>query len=433
MRLNPNGKQQLYGDASMDFDQSKVKEFYEQHPYPFRTAEPEKLPIQVGLPSDIRFINHHIFEGRRDFSKPFRMLVAGGGTGDAVVGLGSQLKALNCPAEITYIDLSEASRAIAERRATAAMIPNTRFLLGRIQDLPDLVSGKFDYIDFCGVINHVGDQAAVLGVLASLVAPGGGIGVMAYGTLGRSGVYQVQEMLRAVGAHRSPDGVAMARALIESLPATSQLKRNPVFENNTTISDVEIADRYLNPSDRSFTVEELQDLAVGAGLKIAAFAPSIFYNPMTLLRDEGLRNKVKSLSWIERCAFAEKMGGNIAMHNYYMIEPGRHPNPERLIEDGSAIPTLVGLSYGAAPRVQNNAYEMDINVGPQSRHVSLPGSEMTAPILREIDGQRTLKKIHKSLKANLSWRTFLREFLILYQGLHGAGNLVLSTTPMPRI
>ena len=417
----------------MEFDQAKVKEFYEQHPYPFRPASAETLPIQVGLPSDIRFINHHIFEGRRDFSKPLRLLVAGGGTGDAVVGLGSQLKALNCPAEITYIDLSETSRAIAIRRAKAAAIPDTRFLLGRIQDLPDLVSGTFDYIDFCGVINHVGDQATVLGVLSSLVAPGGGIGVMAYGTLGRSGVYQVQDMLRAVGADRSPDGVAMARALIESLPPSSQLKRNRVFENNTMISDVEIADRYLNPSDRSFTVEELQELAEGAGLKIAAFAPSIFYNPMMLLRDEGLRNKVKSLPWIERCAFAEKMGGDIAMHNYYMVEPHRDPNPERLIEDGSAIPTLIGLSYGAAPQVQNNAYQMTVNVGPQSRQVSIPGSEMTAPILRAIDGQRSLKKIHKSLTGNLSWRNFLREFLILYQGLHSVGNLVLSTTPMPRI
>ena len=433
MLTAPSQSERHRGGLAMGFDQAKVKEFYEQHPYPFRPASAETLPIQVGLPSDIRFINHHIFEGRRDFSKPLRLLVAGGGTGDAVVGLGSQLKALNCPAEITYIDLSETSRAIAIRRAKAAAIPDTRFLLGRIQDLPDLVSGRFDYIDFCGVINHVGDQATVLGVLSSLVAPGGGIGVMAYGTLGRSGVYQVQDMLRAVGAHRSPDGVAMARALIESLPPTSQLKRNRVFENNTMISDVEIADRYLNPSDRSFTVEELQELAEGAGLKIAAFAPSIFYNPMMLLRDEGLRNKVKSLPWIERCAFAEKMGGDIAMHNYYMVEPHRDPNPERLIEDGSAIPTLIGLSYGAAPQVQNNAYQMTVNVGPQSRQVSIPGSEMTAPILRAIDGQRSLKKIHKSLTGNLSWRNFLREFLFLYQGLHSVGNLVLSTTPMPRI
>ena len=55
-----------------------------------RIALPVKFPTgeTVGIPGDFRFTNHYIFGGTRDFSELFRDLVAGSGTGDAVIGLG---------------------------------------------------------------------------------------------------------------------------------------------------------------------------------------------------------------------------------------------------------------------------------------------------------------------------------------------------------
>jgi methylase of polypeptide subunit release factors len=64
-------------------------------------------------------IDHYLFAGRRDWTKPFRALVAGGGTGDALIQLAQVLASAGRKAEITYLDLSTAARRIAEARAAA--------------------------------------------------------------------------------------------------------------------------------------------------------------------------------------------------------------------------------------------------------------------------------------------------------------------------
>jgi SAM-dependent methyltransferase len=414
----------------MTFDQAEVIRFYEKHPYPYRPAGHGDDASLIGVPSDIRFINHFIFGGRRDFTKPFRVLVAGGGTGDAVIGLGRQLVQLGCPAELVYIDLSTRSREIAEGRARDLGLAGVKFLTGRIQDLPELAPGPFEYIDFCGVINHVGDQIAVMNVLSGLLAPGGGIGVMAYGQLGRTGVYDIQDMLRMAGAGQEEVGVA--RALLAALPETNWHSRNAIFQETTGEPDVEIADRYLNPSDRAFDIGELRDLARGAGMKIAGFVPPLLYDPIPFIADSDLRRRVADLAWIDRCIFAEKFNGDIAMHNFYMVADATVARPDALLESKNTIPIMASVPAGQAPQVSNGGFGFTMRCGPLVRQLTLPGTDQSAHILRAIDGERSLQQIHRSLPGSLSWRAFVREFALLYRGLNGAGEMVLSTTPMPR-
>ena len=59
-------------------------------------------------------INHHCFRGARSFSDGFRVLVAGGGTGDGTVFLGEQLRGLD--AEVIHLDISRAAMQIARER-----------------------------------------------------------------------------------------------------------------------------------------------------------------------------------------------------------------------------------------------------------------------------------------------------------------------------
>ncbi len=65
---------------------------YEAYPYPPRDPADEKTRLITGSPSHIAEINHYLFGGRRDFSKPFRALIAGGGTGDAAILPAQQLE-----------------------------------------------------------------------------------------------------------------------------------------------------------------------------------------------------------------------------------------------------------------------------------------------------------------------------------------------------
>src|SRR5476651_1831685 len=86
-----------------------VRAQYEELPYPSRDPRDEAIRLITGTPSHILEINHYLFSGRLNFDKPFRALVAGGGTGDACIMLAQQLADRRCPGEIVYLDLSTAS------------------------------------------------------------------------------------------------------------------------------------------------------------------------------------------------------------------------------------------------------------------------------------------------------------------------------------
>ena len=90
-----------------------VRAQYENYPYPPRDPADEASRLIVGSPSHILEIDHFLYCGQRDFSKPFRALFASGGTGDATIMLAQQLSDIDADAEIIHLDISEASRDVA--------------------------------------------------------------------------------------------------------------------------------------------------------------------------------------------------------------------------------------------------------------------------------------------------------------------------------
>src|SRR5471032_1490561 len=122
-----------------------VRAQYEELPYPTRDPRDEAIRLITGTPSHILEINHYLFSGRLNFDRPFRALIAGGGTGDACIMLAHQLAERKCPAEVVYLDLSEVARQICEARAQARSLRNIRFVTGSLLDLPSMELGAFDY------------------------------------------------------------------------------------------------------------------------------------------------------------------------------------------------------------------------------------------------------------------------------------------------
>jgi len=135
-----------------------VRDQYEALPYPARDPRDEAKRLIEGSPSHLLEVNHYVFAGRRDFRRPFRALVAGGGTGDATVMLAQHLADRGCPAEIVHLDLSDAAIRLAAARAGARGLGFVRFVAGSLEDLPGLGLGRFDYIDCCGVLHHLADD-----------------------------------------------------------------------------------------------------------------------------------------------------------------------------------------------------------------------------------------------------------------------------------
>ncbi|MEM6392546.1 MAG: class I SAM-dependent methyltransferase [Planctomycetota bacterium] len=85
-------------------------------------------------------------------------------------------------ADVTAVDLSEASIELAQRRASVyGMSDRVRFVQGDAEGLSDLVGDDgFDLVYSFGVIHHTPNPRAVLAQARRIIRPGGTLKVMVY-------------------------------------------------------------------------------------------------------------------------------------------------------------------------------------------------------------------------------------------------------------
>ncbi len=407
-----------------------VADQYEAYPYPSRNPQDEKTRLIDGSPSNLKEVDHYVFAGSRDFRLPFRALVAGGGTGDAAILLAQSLAGANCPAEVHYLDLSAASRRIAEARARVRGLANIRFHTGSLLDLPGLGLGRFDYIDCCGVLHHLEDPAAGLVALKAAMQPEGGMGLMLYGALGRSGVYDAQAMLKMLGEAGEPlsTGIDLAKRLLGQLPETNRLSRNPAIGDYRRGEDAALVDLLLHPRDRAYTVGEIDALVHSAGLEIVSFISPWRYDPDSYLGDAKLKGRLARLSAMERAAFAELLAGNIKSHVFYAVAPGRAAAAVARPDDPAAVPIL---READGPAFARAIKDERIAVRSDGLEVSFPLPRLAAAILSRIDNRRSLADIQHLLEseAGIAPSAFDKDFAALYKVMNGIGRLTIRRAP----
>ncbi len=406
-----------------------VRAQYEELPYPGRDPRDEAKRLITGSPSQVWELNHYVFAGRRDFSQPFRVLVAGGGTGDACVMLAQQLADLGCPAEVVYVDLSVASRAVAEARVQARGLANVAFHTLSILDLPRAGLGRFDYIDCSGVLHHLESPDEGLAALAAVLAEDGGIGMMLYGALGRTGVYDMQEMLRGVASDGAvAERIAAARRLLAALPPTNRLQRNPFVGDHLNAGDAGLFDLLLHARDRAYRVPEVAALTAGAGLRIAGWAAPAAYDPLLHVHDPALRRRLEAMAPLERAAFAELLTGNLRKHVFYAV-PASRPDTAAA-PSGDAVPVLIdhGPSDLAALLRRNRTATLTLEGLP----LRFPMPRLAAAIAERCDGTRTLDAVFAELgeaDRHLTRADFDGQFAALYRAFNGIARLFLRFPP----
>lgn len=371
-------------DAPLD----PVRAQYEAFPYPERDPADEAKRLIEGSPSHPVEIDHFLFGGRRDWSRPFRVLVAGGGTGDGLIMLAQKLADIGCPAEITYVDMSEASRAVAEARAAARGL-SIRFVTGDLLDAPAL--GPFDYIDCCGVLHHLPDPDAGFEALAGALAPDGGVGLMVYAPLGRSGVYPLQSAFAALlGDRPVTDRIPAARAILDALPEAHPFRRNIVLGDHQ-ISDAGLYDLLLHARDRAYTAGDLMRTLERTGLALAGFVEGARYRPESYLPDPApYRDRLKALSDPDRADVAESLSGTLKVHVAYATRAGAKGTVARPTRR-EAVPHLAGLDPAALAQQIARHGRLTARFDNQPMTVAIPRE--AAPLAARIDGRRTLVRI----------------------------------------
>jgi SAM-dependent methyltransferase len=407
-----------------------LREQYENYPYPPRNPADEATRLIVGSPSDILEIDHHIFAGRRDSARPFRALVAGGGTGDATVMLAQQHADAGIEAEVVQLDISEASIAVARARIEARGLSNARFVHGAIEDIASLDLGTFDYIDCCGVLHHLADPAAGLRALRDSLAPDGGMGIMVYAPLGRMGVYHAQTMLRMVaGDAPDPERIDVAKRLLGDLPETNWLRRNPHVRDHLDQGDAGIYDLLLHRRDRAYSVTELAALLRDGGMRPVNFIDPVRYDPSVYLKDASLADRTRGMEWLERCAFAELLAGNIKTHIVYAVRADNDADTLAAPHSPACIPLLRDGEGGELARQFKPGMSLAINADGVKISLALP--PLAREILARIDGRRSLKQIHAAIaaedKPGLDWIAFKNQFDQLYGTFYGVGRMFIRT------
>ncbi len=419
------------GDHHRADSDDEVRAQYEAYPYPARHPADEAGRLISGSPSHILELNHYVFAGRRDFAEPLRVLVAGGGTGDATIMLAQQLADAGCPAEVVYVDVSEAARAVAEARPEARNLRNVRFHTLSVEALPDSGLGPFDYIDCCGVLHHLEDPARGLAILAGVLAADGGLGVMLYGALGRTGVYDMQAMMGVLAGGEAPgERVRLARVLLADLPSTNRLKRNPFVADHIEGGDAGLFDLFLHARDRAYRVPEIAALAATAGLRITAFVEPARYDPDSYLGDAGLIERLKGLPWIERCAFAELLAGNMRKHVFYAVKADNAGAAVAAPNSPDAVPCLRDLDGPAFARDFTPGAAMTATIDGATLRFPLP--PLAPAMVARMDGRRTIGAIHGELAnadPQLDWDRFQDQFQRLFAALNGLGKLYLRYPP----
>jgi SAM-dependent methyltransferase len=412
-----------------------VRDQYEAYPYPVRNPQDERVRLENSWHDFLEVINFYCFKGKQNFSGPFRVLIAGGGTGDQTIFLAEQLR-YNRRAEIVHLDFSRSSMAIAKQRAEVRKLTNITWLHHSVLDLPSLSVGQFDYINCAGVLHHLESPAAGLTALRAVLHDEGAMMIMLYGKYGRTGVYHVQELLSAINAKEDSSQVKLdnAKAVLQCLPRTNWFKRGEdLIGDHKEFGDAGIYDVFLHAQDRPFTVKEIYDLVEGCGLQLIELIERgrSKYLVESYIRDARLLQRVHAFPKRDQQAMAELIAGDLIVHNCYV---GRHRDTVATLEDLRNVPfyflyepeniaDAIEKRPGQRISVKGALFDATIEF--------MPGP-YTRQIFRQLDGERSLKEIFELVRKDVGLSDqelpnaqLLEEFRPDYEAFNNVGWMLL--------
>lgn len=364
-------------------------------PISFRDPEEEKNRLLQICGEYLGELNHWLFKGKKNFKSNFRMLVAGGGTGDSSTYLGEQLK--NSKAEIVYLDFSKASMEIAKKRAEVRGIKNIEWVYDSILNVPNLDLSKFDYINCSGVLHHLKSPPEGLAALKSVLKPDGGMGLMVYAKYGRTGVYHIQEIMKMVnkGVTQRVEEVMNGKLILSSLPTTNwYMRAQELLGDHVHFGDIGLYDMFLHKQDRAYSIPELHGFITDAGLNFVEFSDiseRIALRPENYIKDFSLLQKIKKMDTTAQQALCELIVGNIIKHSFYVSNT---TDTVASFDDLDNVPYFFGIN-GVPKLIHDHLTSNVVGIG-----TSLPmtlNSPLTGNISVSLPIMDTTKIIFKSM------------------------------------
>ena len=408
-------------------DLSAVQGQYQEYPYPPRDPQDEfKRLIRVSG-SSLGELNHYLYRGKESFNSGFRVLVAGGGTGDSTIFLAEQLR--DTDAKIVYLDFSKASMEIAQERAVVRGLRNITWILDSILNIPMLNLGKFDFIECSGVLHHLASPDHAFKILRDTLTDRGGMSLMIYAKYGRIGVYQVQNLMQLINSevYDRTEEIENCKNILSSLPPTNWFMRaQDLTSDHKTFGESGVYDLFLHKQDRAYSIPEMYEFIKKVNLHFVEFSDPkgrLFLKPENYITDQKLLQKVKNMNIIRQQEICELITGNIIKHSFFVSADN---SSVACIQDLDNVPYFYyNTSYlpqqiyyylinNTVPVGANISFELN-NIRSLNYEVkiSLPTSEYTKYIFRNIaeDDNKNFQEIFDTIRQELN-RDLSDELLI---------------------
>ncbi|GGI81500.1 hypothetical protein GCM10007978_19210 [Shewanella hanedai] len=356
----------------MDQTTSKVKDMYEQYPYP--SGEPT---IRPGF--DIRLLLSYVAL-KRDSNRPLEVLDAGCGRGPGVIGAASLQPKVN----FTAIDINSVGLAEARENAKARGLTNINFIQADLMTLEgvDVPEGGFDVIYSSGVLHHLADPQVGLNNLTKILAPHGVISLMLYGSFGRQALYRLIEGINILSPKDDPIESRIPIGRLLSKAAEETIFKDTYLKSTYLNPDVEFVDTCLNVNEVSYDIADLWQFIEQANMKFVRWVEPDVWSIEKRFNDPELLDKLRELSEFEQYQVIERLF-EIPKLDFIICGAGNNAR-ERITAAEIGSCTLVvnpEASFFIEKRNQDQAQRIE-SVGYKVRHRKEQG--VSDPILAQL-------------------------------------------------
>ena len=198
------------------------------------------------------------------FPRPTPVLVAGCGTGHHPIQV-----AMRFPqAQVTALDLSPVALGYGARMAERFNIGSILWRKGDLLEL-NKTQEQFAVIECGGVLHHVKDPEAAIGVLRDRLLPGGLMKLGVYSTIARKHVNAARQFVKERGFPDTAEGVREARRAILALPENSPERE--VLASSDFYSSSGCRFLAYPIQEHTFTLVEIAEMLARLNLRFLSF------------------------------------------------------------------------------------------------------------------------------------------------------------------
>lgn len=245
-----------------DYVSSKVKEQYEENPYPrwisLSLPQKGKSIVEIAKLSKLQVLAQPLLKATTP-----NILVAGCGTGQHAISTACRFG----NSKVTAIDLSLSSLSYAKRKTDELNIKNVEYIQADILDVHKLCK-KFDIIESVGVLHHMKNPYTGWKGLVDCLNPGGLMLIGLYSAKSRVNHTIIRREIHEKGLKYSKSEVQKYRAKIIQ---SKSLQHKNITSRVDFYNLSNIRDLLFHVQEHQFTIPQISNYLSKLGLSFCGF------------------------------------------------------------------------------------------------------------------------------------------------------------------